>query len=137
MKKQNSVFDKFQEFWGGLNYDEQRDLWDVMTALRGPDEEGESLIQVKLLSTARIRSLLVGKRLGGRGTKGFVFDSTAKAKEYCNAAYRKDALTPKGIKRILDNSYHFKNHLEMALESLKCKYPRAVNAIARSIGMRI
>lgn len=55
MSKKN-VLTRFREFWNTLDNGDQKDLWDVLTALRGDDDE--TSLELKLFVTARIRGEL-------------------------------------------------------------------------------
>lgn len=132
-KKQNSVFDKFQEFWGGLNKDEQKALWDVMSAIRGPDVGVGDMEGIKFLSTSRIRPLLLGRN---SAKYGFSFSSLREAKDR-GRKYDIGIPTPGKSKKALRkaSSWHFKLHLVSALVALKSRYPTKVSSIAKSVGM--
>jgi len=60
MLKRKNVLTKFREFWKKLDTPEQRELWDVLTALRGDDVELS--LKLKLFVTARIRGELLRQR---------------------------------------------------------------------------
>lgn len=55
-----NTVEKFREFWDSLGYTEHKELWRLMSALRGPDDGN---LQVKYETTARIRRALFEKRL--------------------------------------------------------------------------
>ncbi len=134
MTKQNSVFDKFQEFWKDLDYNEQKDLWDVMTALRGPDvPHSRKMEQIKLLTTARIRFLLIGAERDG--ARGYVLRSLAEAKRCIGSP----PLSPKKAKEFIcqPQHTHFRSHLYIALKALIEQYPVAAKSIYKSIGLVI
>lgn len=135
MKKQNSVFDKFQEFWKGLDSSEQKDLWDVMTALRGPDMEGNEFITLKLLTTARIRALLIPKPYEVFGF--YIIDSLKTAKKAIELRSSLPALSPTQAYRLLTNFNleHFAKHFRNSLYVLGKRYPKVCKSIAKSVGI--
>lgn len=51
-----NVIEKFNEFWMKLNYREQKDLFLLLSATRGPDLYGFQ--DVKEITTGKIRNLL-------------------------------------------------------------------------------
>lgn len=56
MPKGKNVLTRFREFFKSLADHEQRELWDVLVALRG--EDTESSMKLKMFITARIRGEL-------------------------------------------------------------------------------
>lgn len=64
MKKKRNWLEKFQDFWwDDLTPIQRKCLWPVLTALRGYDDWNSSAYRVKLGTTARIRRLLLGKKI--------------------------------------------------------------------------
>ena len=61
MKEKVNIVTKFREFWKSLSSQEQKALWDILTALRDNDvRDIEGSIEVKGATTARIRGELLG-----------------------------------------------------------------------------
>lgn len=132
MKKQDLVFDKFQKFWEELDEQEQRALWDVMSALRGPDSMVDS---IKYLTTSRIRALFIwgNKKVEATTIKGaYAFNTLTKARRHCGD----NPLTPKEVRQILVKGCHFKDHVFLALNALGKRYPVKVKSIKKSIGWK-
>lgn len=132
-KKQNSVFDKFQKFWRTLTRGEQKALWDVMAAVRGPDNGSNA---IKFLTTARIRHLLIGgsrkeRQADTHWFSAYIFSSLREAKEDGVSC----RITPKKAKEELYDNVHFDKHIRAALRALQLRYWTKVSSIAKSIGM--
>ncbi len=137
MKKQNSVFDKFQDFWGGLKDSERKDLWDVMTALRGPDLYGSKFEVVKMHTTARIRALLIPKNKRTSMSGCFVFDTVKEINKWIKESLNYTRLSREDIVETF-RTYkldHFTQHFRNALAALEKRYSRKTKAIAKSLGI--
>lgn len=80
-----------------------RDLWDILTGLRGPDREKSH--DIKGTTTARLRGQL------GFEAMGYFDVNTEEAKEL--DIYRADEATVDIV------GYHFTNHYNQALSALK------------------
>lgn len=77
MLKKKNVLEKFRTFFHNeLSWSEQRDLWDVLTALRGDDTE--KAMNNKILVTARIRGELL-RRDGTATFGGYSFQTLKSA----------------------------------------------------------
>ena len=111
----------FRKFYFALELDEQKDLWDIMTALRGEDE-GDN--QLKVFTTCRVR----GELLGIKGTgwcervKCFVASNLRGVK----ASPHADDYSPRGIKlKLFEAKYHWSKHLTQAIHALNRYRPKA------------
>lgn len=98
-----NLLTKFRKFWRTLSPLEQGRLWEILCALRGEDE-GET--EVKARTTARIRGLLLGKKLG-HTMIGFFRPNPIK-----NTTITQRELFKKA-------SLHFQSHIRLALHALK------------------
>ena len=117
-----NVIEKFREFWNGLTKDEQKDLWDIFTALRANDSNNwEGL---KALTTCRIRGELLGiNNVNKYGA--IIFKSFARAKKYLETTFSKGYDSDKFIKRFKESNLHWLVHTR-----------RAIRAISRHVGKR-
>ncbi len=55
MTKRKTSVQKFQKFWSKLSPTEHKELWNLMSAIRGPDDFNE---MIKEQTTAKIRGFL-------------------------------------------------------------------------------
>ena len=140
--KQNSVFDKFQKFWEELNEEERGNLWDVMTALRGPDfENGAVSDMLKALTTARVRALFIPKN-SRSGVGGYwIFDSLKAVNDHFKQ-WEHRYMQISSVRDAKDLLYsqearHFKAHFSNALFALSGKYKAKTEAIAKVVGLHI
>jgi len=96
---------KFQDFWQGLNSNERHILYDVLTLLRGPDQNKDFL---KEITTEKIRHLL----FSGNSPVG-----------YC--AVSVDPITKSDLEKIGEidmpnrTTSHFLRHVADAFEQLR------------------
>jgi len=108
-----NLIKRFQDFWGTLTAKEKEDLWNILTALRGPDHDND---RVKAITTCRIRGELLGKkhsRLIKR--KCIIFRSS-------RSNMIKEVEDPWGTFRVA--IYHFRYHTEDAIKALKKHVPK-------------
>jgi hypothetical protein len=91
----------------------KQDVWDVLTALRGPDEEraGMCITEFKASSTAVVRHALLGEDANQVGYLMMVHPDSAEAKK---ARTAEDP--PVGG--------HFRRHINSAFRALKMKWNR-------------
>jgi hypothetical protein len=104
------MLDSIISFLNNAPYEESRQLWDVLTALRGPDDNNTSL---KSITTARIRGVL---GLRPNGAAGAVVDDGVPIH---NDASGYDMFYK--LKETVDNtvSYHFAKHYAYAVATLR------------------
>lgn len=122
-KKNPNALDKFLSYWASLNEGDRLKMWDILTALRGPDDENDVL---KRLATGRIRYHLfkdAGHRRSWNGSGVFYYlssnDSVPNA-----LIVNETMLTASGAKIITDASdLHFLTHIERAFAALKAFRP--------------
>jgi len=57
-RKRRNALEKFHAFWKGLDDDERGKLWDIFSAIRGPDSESSGL---KRQFSSRIRAELINR----------------------------------------------------------------------------
>ena len=115
MKKKLNLVQKFRKFFFSLPKDEQRALWDIMTALRS--EDGGSFA-LKCFTTARLRGALFGKTDTGFLKRAMMFTNPRLAKKYCRNfswALRVDSELKTNYKKA---NIHFKDHFRMAINAL-------------------
>jgi ribosomal protein L7/L12 len=108
-----NLIKRFRDFWGTLTVGEQRDLWNILTALRGADHHNKS---VKVTTTARIRGELLGKEHSRSLKRTCII--------YCSSGSKqiKRVKDPRGIFRV--SMFHFKYHVEAAIYALKKHVPK-------------
>lgn len=91
-----------------IDSEERRNVWDVLTALRGPDNE--SLYDIKQNATTVLRYALLGKEGYSLPLGADVFaDSDHKSKR--RTELEKDA-----------DNFHFYNHLKRGFNALSLKW---------------
>ncbi len=110
-KKGKNWLEKFQSFWWkDLTHNQRLCLWDVLTALRGPDKEEVWTSEqtrcstIKRNTTARIRYLLLGK-------------ITKKMRSYCGFVEKlpTQTITRKDMDSLGE---HFTRHTVYAIQKL-------------------
>lgn len=94
MSQVKVVLDGFFNTVAQLDEQEQRKIWFILTALRGPDIENPSL---KYVTTARIRAMACPRLAAGCG------------------AY----VAPGPVENRMKGGYHFATHVEMAAVTLQ------------------
>ena len=111
-RKPKNVVQKFRGFWSGLRKEEKEDLYDLLSAIRGPDIENDSQYQtslnIKKLGTGRVRYLLVGDINKGI-TEPFKLDKSDLVK--LSALIKKT--------NSIKNFSHYSGHLRIAIETLE------------------
>lgn len=103
------VFAQLRESFISLDYTERRKVWDVLTALRGPDR-GDN-VALKAASTALVRGVVFGQHAGAY-IREFAFVEFADTNYF---AERRNM-----VSESCDGSvnYHFLSHIRRAFEAL-------------------
>lgn len=109
MKK--NLIERFRGFWGTLTLREKKDLWDIMTALRGNDQENDTL---KYITTCRIRGELLGTE-HKKSTTCIVYCSP-------NNKVIKRVACPRGV--FSKSGWHSRHHTRSAIEALARYVPK-------------
>lgn len=117
MKKDNLVF-KFREFNNNLSEKERKDLWDILTALRGNDKNHAIEGAEKCLTTARIRGELFNKKGFSHGIAGYSYPSYSVTPKYAKQQVEKVKKESK------DFSSHFYAHIRTAILALSEYRPK-------------
>jgi len=102
-----NVVEKFKDFFTALTNDEQRDLYDIMVMVRGPDHGGDSS-KVKEMITARIRYLF---GIVDRSYNGHFRQFIPSSNSVPFPSYQEILMKARGIE-----NYHYQSH---AMEALK------------------
>ncbi|MCK5602656.1 hypothetical protein KAR91_12320 [Candidatus Pacearchaeota archaeon] len=116
--KKLSLITKFRHFWSKLSESEQGDLWNILTALRGPDKGNSA---AKYVTASRIRGELLGKRfICLKSIHGaYAFCSKEDAVAFCSLS--EEIETGDDVRR--ECGAHFANHFTRAVEALKKHVP--------------
>jgi len=112
-----NVVEKFREWFTALTVTEQRDLYDILALVRGPDSNN---YDVKKYLTSRIRYMLgIAERPGDErryGDRCFIPSTNNKP----FPSYTETVAEVKGFKKTYVNvNTHYYNHAEEALKRLK------------------
>lgn len=121
MLKSKNVLTRFREFFKSLSHPEQKELWDVLTALRGSDAGVND--DVKFATTARIR----GEFLGERYSRGYVFLNLKQAKnEMQYTSSHRGGYKPHKVRsHYQDKPHHFQAHVRHAIDVLNRYRPKS------------
>ena len=104
------MLDSIISFLNNAPYEESRQLWDVLTALRGPDDNNTGL---KSVTTARIRGVL---GLRPNGASGAVVDNGAPVHSEASGYDMFYKLKESVNESVL---YHFAKHYAHAVAALR------------------
>lgn len=117
MRKKLNLVQKFRKFFFSLPIEEQKALWDIMTALRSEDMGSLSL---KLFTTSRIRGALFGESNTGFLGRALIVTNPRLAKKYLSRfGFGSLDSSPQGLKSLYKRSnIHFKDHFRMAVNAL-------------------
>lgn len=113
-KIENNPIWKFRIFWNNLNQGERRDMWNILTALRGQDKDSDP--DVKHSTTGRIRGeLFAGDQLGYDLLVCINYPTLAEDIRMCR-------------EKLFDTPTHFQRHIQDATISLaKYIFKKRVN----------
>lgn len=119
--KNNPVY-KFRLYWESLTVDEKKDMWSILTALRGQDQNGDD--DVKQCTTGRIR-------------KEFFMEH---GMPYPCLVFPPPMDIPDEIKGIratyFETPTHFQNHVDEAVDALsKYIFKSRLNDLRKVIGL--
>jgi hypothetical protein len=109
MKK--NLIKRFRDFWGTLTGIEQKDLWDIMTALRGNDEDYRAL---KYITTCRIRGELLG--MEHKKAAACIVYLSSNNKDIKRVACPRDVFSK--------SNWHSRHHTRSAIEALARYVPK-------------
>ena len=122
MKKRN-VVDKFVGFFRKLNSFERKNLWDLVSAFRGPDS-GDS--KLKECTTERIRGEVFSD-------PDFSIFWNETNRVMSGGLIRVEPLTEdllkEGRKRLNEADWHFRAHIENALKVLVTRNPECLKDV--------
>lgn len=118
MSKEKNVLTRFREFFNALSDHEQKELWDVLTVLRGDDKE--SGLAIKIFITARIRGeLLRMTHLSDLPLGAYMASSFSVAKK----KFTYPSLVE--LKRMFNRApTHWKSHITRAIHVLLKYHPK-------------
>ena len=97
---------KFRGYWSQLTKDEQQEMWNILTALRGPDNP--STDKEKTMTTAKIRYYLFGDSIE---YYNLYFKNYEK---YIGFEVNSEPLSIKDLKYVWEKYIHFSNHIVLA-----------------------
>lgn len=117
MKRDNLLF-KFRKFNDNLSDEERKDLWDILTALRGNDKNHDLRGVEKCLTTARIRGEFFGKKSFSHGIGGYSYPSYSVTPKYAKQKIREVE------EKSRDGSSHFYAHIRNAILALSKYRPK-------------
>ncbi len=100
MTKKKTCVEKFQYMWNKLDEEEKRDLYELLSAVRGPDFDDDDL---KMITTAKIRVFLFGSQ---------------EALKYTGSLNNSDPILESDIKQCptVSDKQHFGNHVARAYD---------------------
>lgn len=112
--KRNNVVTKFKSFWDELDKEEKKELWKILTALRGNDDSSSKYHEhEKCLTTARIRGELFEAHSFEPGIEGYSYPSYSRIPDYAKKRTRE-------VTRPFRSACfsHFHSHIRSAIRIL-------------------
>jgi len=138
--KEPNVLQKFRAFWSLLDGIEREDLWDILTALRGPDppnsenmHNGIKYDVLKSFTTCRIRGELL--RPPDPVFHRALIARTSADIPWCNEDEKQPS--PKKQKKIFKNApMHFLNHVENAIRAILKYQPTTAKDLKKFLNVK-
>jgi len=106
MGKVPNYIKKFREYWQELDEESRLKMWNILTALRGPDNP--STDKEKTMTTAKIRYYLFGDSIE---YYNLYFKNYEK---YIGFEVNSEPLSIKDLKYVWEKDIHFSNHIVLA-----------------------
>jgi len=137
--KEPNVLQKFRAFWSLLDGIEREDLWDILTALRGPDppnsenmHNGIKYDVLKSFTTCRIRGELLPYH--GVILKHWLIAKTLDEIQFCNGGEKLPS--PKKQKELFKNAPgHFFYHVQAAIRAILKYQPTSARDLKKFLNV--